>query len=82
VDASGSLASLNLASAISNEADSGQGVIHDFLAGTASFSESLRAPHLGSGKGRIYELNYWGLDSSGNLVSCTATVSVLHDQSQ
>ena len=73
-------AGFNLVSVTSNEADSGQGDIQGFVSGAPSTSGQLRAQRLGSGTGRIYTFNYSGTDRAGNAASCTATVTVPHDQ--
>lgn len=79
-DALSGPAGFTLASITSNEPDSGQGDIQGFVTGTASISGRLRAQRLGSGIGRIYTLSYSGPDRAGNVASCTATVTVPHDQ--
>jgi hypothetical protein len=51
-----------------------------FAVGTASTSGALRAARAGSGSGRVYSLAYRASDVAGNTATCTATVSVPHDQ--
>jgi hypothetical protein len=69
-----------LASAMNSEPDSGLGDIQGFVVGSSTTSGFLRAERLGSGPGRVYSLTYTGTDRAGNSASCTATVSVRHDQ--
>jgi len=73
-------AGFTLVSATSNEPDSGLGDVQGFAAVTASTSGQLRAQRLGSGNGRVYTLKYNGTDRAGNSATCSATVSVPHDQ--
>jgi hypothetical protein len=73
-------AGFNLVSVTSNERDSGQGDIQGFVSGAPSTSGQLREQRLGSGTDRIYTFNYSGTDRAGNAASCTAPVSVPHDQ--
>jgi len=48
--------------------------------GTSDDSISLRAERSGVGPGRVYELTYLAMDSSGNTTSAVAMVTVPHDQ--
>jgi hypothetical protein len=73
-------AGFTLVSVTSSEPDSGQGDIQRFTLGTASTTGQLRAQRLGSGTGRVYTLNYAGTDKAGNSSTCSATVTVPHDQ--
>ncbi len=75
-----------LLSAASNEADNGFGDgdtpndIQGFVIGTASKNGLLRAERSGLGTGRIYTLTYRGKDKAGNTATCSAVVTVSHDQ--
>jgi probable HAF family extracellular repeat protein len=51
-----------------------------FVVGAASTSGSLQASRAGNGSGRVYTLTYQGSDVAGNTATCTATVTVPHDQ--
>jgi hypothetical protein len=46
---------------------------------TPDTSGLLRATRFGSGSGRIYALDYEGKDAAGNTATCSATVTVPHD---
>jgi hypothetical protein len=46
---------------------------------TPDMSGLLRAARFGSGSGRIYALDYEGKDAAGNTATCSATVTVPHD---
>jgi hypothetical protein len=50
--------------------------------GTQDTSGSLQAARLGTGDGRVYTLTYRGKDGAGNAATCSATVTVPHDQAQ
>ena len=75
-------AGFRLNSVTSSEPDSGQGDIQGFAPGTPSTSGQLRAQRLGSGSGRVYTLNYVGVDKAGNSYTCASIVRVPHDQGQ
>lgn len=68
-----------LVSATSNEPNNNND-IQGFVIGTASTSGLLRAERAGSDTGRVYTLTYQGADQAGNSATCTATVTVPHDQ--
>jgi hypothetical protein len=51
-----------------------------FVIGTSDVSGQLRADRAGNGTGRIYTLTYRVADNAGNTATCTATVTVPHDQ--
>jgi hypothetical protein len=77
-----------LLSAESNEPDAGldkkdvPNDIQGFEVGTADTNGMLRAERWDDGAGRLYSLEYQGADVAGNVTSCTALVSVAHDQSK
>ncbi|HMC82246.1 MAG TPA: HYR domain-containing protein, partial [Candidatus Polarisedimenticolia bacterium] len=48
--------------------------------GSADFNFSLRAERLGTGQGRIYQVEYTATDGSGNVTTATASAFVPHDQ--
>ncbi|MFD0634580.1 hypothetical protein ACFQ9X_26595 [Catenulispora yoronensis] len=54
--------------------------VQGFTPGTASTTGALRADRLGPGSGRIYTLTYQGTDQAGNSATCSATVTVPHNQ--
>ncbi len=71
-----------LTSAVSNEPDNGLGDgdqpfdIQGWTTGTPDTSGQLRAERSGTGNGRIYTLNYQGMDLAGNTATCAPTVVV------
>jgi hypothetical protein len=72
-------AGFSLVSVTSNEGD----VAVDskgWTPGTPDTSGFFRATRYGSGSGRVYTLTYEGTDNVGNMATCTATVTVPHDQ--
>jgi len=75
-----------LQSVTSSEPDNGLGDgdqpndIQGFAAGQPSTAGQLRAERSGTGAGRVYTLTYQGKDRAGNVNTCTATVTVPHDQ--
>lgn len=75
-----------LVSVISNEPDNGlgdgdtSGDIQGFEAGTPDTNGQLRAERSGAGSGRVYTLNYTGMDLAGNVAACSATVTTPHDK--
>lgn len=56
--------------------------LQGWIVGTASTEGSARAERAGGGPGRIYSLNYQGLDLAGNATACVTTIVVPHDQSK
>jgi hypothetical protein len=48
--------------------------------GSPDTNGSLQAARNGSGTGRVYTLTYQGADKAGNTATCSATVTVPHDQ--
>jgi hypothetical protein len=74
-----------LASITSNEPDNGTGdgdTVNDIQGaafGTADVDFLLRAERKGNGRGRIYTVNYTGLDGSGNSTPATEHVTVPHN---
>jgi hypothetical protein len=50
--------------------------------GTSDPTVLLRAERLGTGSGRVYELYYRAIDSSGNATPAFGVVTVPHDQGQ
>ena len=55
--------------------------IHGFVVGQPSTAGSLLASRLGNAKtGRVYTFVYQSTDESGLTGTCTATVTVPHDQ--
>ena len=71
-------AGFKLISIASNEPASNYAM--DFSVGEQDASGLLRAQRNGNGTGRIYTLNYSGLDKAGNSSACQVKVSVPHDQ--
>jgi hypothetical protein len=75
-----------LVSVTSNEPDNGLGDgdtandIQGWSVGTPDTSGQLRAERSGTGNGRVYTLTYQVKDVAGNTATCTATVTVAHDQ--
>lgn len=69
---------VTLVSISSNEP--GAGDIQGASYGTDDRSFLLRAERSGMGKGRVYTVSYRATDASGNAISATAQVVVLHDQ--
>ena len=51
-----------------------------FAQGTPDTAGELRAARFGSGPGRVYTLTYRATDHAGNTATCTAMVTVPHDQ--
>jgi hypothetical protein len=51
-----------------------------FTLGTPDTAGELRAARFGSGSGRVYTLTYRAADGAGNTATCSATVTVPHDQ--
>ena len=80
------LSGFKLISVTSNEPDNGPGDgnttndIQGWAIGTPDTNGQLRAERSGTGNGRIYTLTYTGQDGVGNSASCSATVTVPHDQ--
>jgi len=78
--------SWTLVSVTSNEPDNGQGDgdtsndIQGWAVGTPDTSGDLRAERSGTGSGRVYTFVVEGKDQQGNAATCTATVTVQHDQ--
>jgi hypothetical protein len=72
-------AGFSLVSVSSNEGDAAT-ESQGWTTGTPETSGFLQAARLGSGKGRTYTLTYQGLDNAGNTATCSATVTVPHDQ--
>jgi hypothetical protein len=52
----------------------------DWTTDTPDTSGSLQASRFGGGSGRVYTLTYKGSDNAGNTATCSATVTVPHDQ--
>jgi len=75
-------ATFTLMDATSSEPASGAPDIQGFTLGEPSTAGSFRAERLGNGPGRIYTLTYEAVDAAGNTGTCTALVSVPHDQRQ
>lgn len=75
-----------LTSITSNEPDNGTGDgdtandVQGATLGTADVEFLLRAERKGNGNGRIYTVNYTGLDGSGNSTPAAAQVKVPHNQ--
>jgi hypothetical protein len=68
-----------LVSVAANEGDAAAD-IQGFAPGTPSLTGQLRAERSGAGSGRVYTLLYRGQDAAGNSATCTASVTVPHDQ--
>jgi hypothetical protein len=72
-------AGFSLVSVSSNEGDAAT-ESQGWTTGTADTSGFLQAARLGSESGRTYTLTYQGQDTAGNTATCSATVTVPHDQ--
>lgn len=72
-------AGFRLVSVTSSEGDAAA-QSRDWTPGTADTAGLLQAARRGTGKGRAYALTYRGSDAAGNAATCTATVTVPHDQ--
>jgi|GEM_PF-3304095 len=68
-----------LTSVTSNEPPAA-GDIQGFAVGTTATTGQLIATRLGSGSGRVYTMTYQGKDVAGNTATCSAIVTVPHDQ--
>jgi hypothetical protein len=85
---SGGSVSYVLNSVVSDEPDNAAGPddgdtvndIQEALPGSADLDLKLRAERDGAGQGRLYEVAYTALDSSGNSANGTTFVFVPHDQ--
>ncbi len=78
-DAVSGPAGFTLISATSNEPPVGDS-IQGFVIGTASTHGFLEAKRNGNGNGRVYTLTYQGMNQAGQTATCSATVTVPHDQ--
>jgi hypothetical protein len=78
-DALSGRAGFTLVSATANEGNPATD-IQGFSPGSSSTKGYVRAERLGTGNGRIYTLTYRGRDVAGNTKTCSATVTVPHDQ--
>jgi Nidogen-like len=78
-DALSGPAGFRLVSATANEGNPATD-IQSFSPGSSSTKGYVRAERLGTGNGRIYTLTYQGRDVAGNTKTCSATVTVPHDQ--
>jgi hypothetical protein len=78
-DAISGPAGFSLISATSNEPPVGNS-IQVFVIGTPSTQGFLQAARNGSGSGRVYTLTYQGMDQAGLSTTCSAPVTVPHDQ--
>lgn len=85
-DATSGSAGFTLVSATSTEPDNGLGDgdtpndIQGFVVGTADTGGQVRAERSGNGSRRLYTLTYTAMDLAGNSASCSAIISVPHDQ--
>ncbi|MFD0715979.1 Ig-like domain-containing protein [Paenibacillus sp. GCM10027626] len=83
-DGQSGIASVELVSVTSNEADNGKGDgntnndIQDVELGTEDTSFSLRAERAGGGQGRIYTVTYKATDMAGLTTEASAIVTVPH----
>lgn len=77
-DADSGLDGYTLVSATSS--DGGSADIEGFTVGTASTNGTVRAARSGAGTGRIYSFIYRATDKAGNSATCTATITIPHDQ--
>ncbi len=81
-DATADVSSITLLSITSNEPDNGQGdgdMPNDIVI-VDNDTFKLRAERSGGGEGRIYTITYQAVNSCGNTVTATATVTVAHNQ--
>jgi predicted extracellular nuclease len=81
-DATLDVETITLISITSNEPDNGQGdgdMPNDIVI-VDNDTFKLRAERSGGGEGRIYTITYQAVNSCGNTVTATATVTVAHNQ--
>lgn len=72
-------AGYQLVSVTTNQGDASSET-RGFTLGTADTEGELRAARFGGGSGRVYTLTYRVTDAAGNSGTCSATVTVPHDQ--
>ena len=82
-DASVGIGSVRIASVTSDEPDNSGGdgnTINDIVIATDCKSVQLRSERMGNGNGRVYTITFKVTDSSGNVSTATAKVTVPHSQ--
>ena len=79
-DAVAGVADVTLSAVRVNEPNATASDVAGFDVGSSSVSGQLRAIRDGAGTGREYALTYQAHDFAGNAATCTALVTVPHDQ--